>query len=569
MIHELFLKTMKKCKREGYWGIFILVMGVALTAYPSATPSQNATLAWNPSPSAGVAGYLLSYGSDSIHFPRLLNVGTNTSVTVSNLQPGTNYFVVQAYDAAFFDESPRSAPTNYAVPLSVIFGNPSVLIGDNQNTITNSISSATMPVVDNTTINFALLVSSTNGTPNGTLSPKRSVQSYEAGKTYTVTATANKGWLFATWASNGVQVSTVPKYTFTVANNLTLQADFIPNPIKATTYHGLFQVSTNVAQNSSGSFTATVSSTGAFSAKIRLEPQNYSYSGQFSVTNLLAPSKTIKILGGKDSITVQLVLDLTSNIPIYGTISNENWIAQLEADPVTYSTTNHAPQAGKYTLLIPGGTTNSSTQPGGNGFASVTVSDLGSISLSGILGDGTTFTSTSIVSTNVSASQAECPFYVSLYNGKGSIFGWFIFTNNGITNGLIPTSWFKLAQSTSKLYPNGFTNDAIVTGSLYTNNLSNLGFTSSQLSLTLANGNLPQSLSDQLTLASITATDPDNKKNKLTFKAASGLFTGSVINTNTGKPILVSGVVLQNQNVGAGYFLNSPESGNVLLSPAP
>jgi hypothetical protein len=57
--------------------------------------------------------------------------------------------------------------------------------------------------------------------------------------------------------------------------------------------------------------------------------------------------------------------------------------------------------------------------------------------------------------------------------------------------------------------------------------------------------------------------------NKLTVRTSSGLFHGSVINPETGKPITVNGIVLQNQNFGAGFFLGTNQSGSVLLSPAP
>ena len=54
---------------------------------------------------------------------------------------------------------------------------------------------------------------------------------------------------------------------------------------------------------------------------------------------------------------------------------------------------------------------------------------------------------------------------------------------------------------------------------------------------------------------------------KLTFKTSSGMFKSSVMNSETGKPIAVNGIVLQNQNFGAGFFLGTTESGSVLLSP--
>ena len=148
---------------------------------------------------------------------------------------------------------------------------------------------------------------------------------------------------------------------------------------------------------------------------------------------------------------MNLQLDL-SNGPLTGTISDGTWTADLLANNAVYTKANPAPQAGKYTLLIPG-SENAATQPGGNGFGAVTVSDLGAITFSGTLGDGTRVTASSVVS-----HDGQWPFYVSLYGGKGSILGWLSFTNDGAISG--QTGWFKLAMPAAKLYPGGFTNSA-------------------------------------------------------------------------------------------------------------
>ena len=345
-------------------------------------------------------------------------------------------------------------------------------------------------------------------------------------------------------------VATTPNYTFFAESNEVLQANFTPNPFLPAvgTYHGLFYVTNSPAEESSGSFTATVTGAGAYSARLRLGTGSYSCSGHFSLAG--AALKSIP-RPGLSPITVQLQLDLT-NGPMTGAISDGTWTADLVADPAVYSKANPAPQAGKYTLLLPGGT-NASTQPDGNGFGAVTVNDLGNVTFSGILGDGTPVTSSSVVS-----SQGSWPLYISVYGGKGSIIGWLSFTNNGI-NG--QADWFKLPQTTARFYPGGFTNSIEVIGSTYsyTNNLPILGFTNGQLLLT--NGNLPQSITNQVETT-------DSGTNKLTFRTSSGLFKGSVMNPETGQPISVSGIVLQNQNVGAGFFLGTNESGSVILSPS-
>jgi len=337
---------------------------------------------------------------------------------------------------------------------------------------------------------------------------------------------------------------------------LVLEANFVTNPFipVAGTYHGLFYVPNDAAEESSGAIVATVTGAGAFSAKLSLDGRSYSFSGELSVTG-----EAVKTLPrrGLSPLTLQLDLGLT-NGPLTGAISDGTWTADLVADAAVYSTANPAPQAGKYTLLIPG-SENASAQPGGNGFGAVTVSDSGAVTFSGILGDGTPVSSTSIVT-----SEGQWPFYASLYGGKGSILGWLTFTNQGGISG--QTGWFKLQQATAKLYPGGFTNSAEVIGSIYqyTNGLALLGFTEGQLSLT--NGDLAQSITNQVGLGPGTQAT-DQSAGKLTFTDSSGLFKGSVMNPETGKPIAVNGIVLQNQNFGAGFFLGSTESGSVLLSP--
>ena len=107
----------------------------------------------------------------------------------------------------------------------------------------------------------------------------------------------------------------------------------------------------------------------------------------------------------------------------------------------------------------------------------------------------------------------------------------------------------------AKLYPGGFTNSAETIGSVYqhTNSVSILSFTEGQLTLT--NGNLAQSITNQIGVEQdMQATDQganDQSAGKLTFKISSGLFKGSVTNPETGKPITVNGIILQNQNFGA------------------
>ena len=421
------------------------------------------------------------------------------------------------------------------------------------NVETNETVEVTFTNIPPVNTNFTLVVSG-----NGTVSPKPGSTQFRTGGKYALTATAGKGSLFAGWVSNGIVVSMTPRYTCIVLTNLALQAVFVTNPFTPLVgvYRGLFYDTNGAAEDSSGAFTATVSGSGAYSARLTGGAGNYAFSGQFSLeSNAL---KTIPRTG-LTSITVQLQLG-SSNQPMTGTVSDGSWTAELVAVPVAFSRTNPTPLAGKYTMVIPGNT-NTSVEPNGNGFGAVTVSKLGAVTFAGTLGDGTAASAASIVS-----GEGTWPFYVPLYGGKGFILGWLNFTNVGTIGG--QTGWFKLAQPTAKFYPDGFTTAAQVAGSTYqyTNGLPQLGFSTGLLSL--ESGGLSDVITNSVALGLTFHVTGSNSVN-MTFNNSSGLFKTSVTDPSTGKPVVVKGVVLQNQDYGAGLFVNQNETGNALLTPAP
>jgi List-Bact-rpt repeat protein/fibronectin type III domain protein len=84
----------------------------------TAHAASSVTLAWDPSASAGVAGYNIYYGPSTHTYTNMVTAGNATNVTVSGLIGGaTYYFAATAYDS-FGVESDYSSETNYVVPSS-------------------------------------------------------------------------------------------------------------------------------------------------------------------------------------------------------------------------------------------------------------------------------------------------------------------------------------------------------------------------------------------------------------------------------------------------------------------
>lgn len=399
------------------------------------------------------------------------------------------------------------------------------------------------------TATVALTVDPTNGgvaTGGGT---------FIVGSQAAISATAYTGWTFTGWNDGNAQnprTITVPSGgAFYVAN-----FEFVPT---TASYSGLFYDTSGVAFQSSGFFSLTLTPKGTFSAKIQSAGEVYPFSGSFSWDGLASNSV---LLSKSDRLTILLGFNSGGQDILSGQMTGVNWTAALLANRAVYSTTNLAPQAGKYTLLFPG-SSDASAQPGGDGFGAVTVDHFGNLSFTGTLGDGGSVSQTAVVS-----GRGQWPFYVSLYSGKGSILGWLNFTNLPESDIAGAATWTKLQQTAAKFYPAGFTNQTEAVGSSFqfTNNVPVLSFAAGELWLT--NGNLAEGITNQFALGKNSQVTDTNKM-ILAFSTASGLFTGSVVNPATKRTILIHGAVLQKQNIGAGYFLGTNESGEVFLGAAP
>ena len=398
----------------------------------------------------------------------------------------------------------------------------------------------------------------------GVVSPVRDGQRLDISRTYTITATPAAGYVLSNLAVSGpsgiVASTDISSVTFAMESNLVIQASFVASPFTPVSgsYHGLFYVTNQVAATNSGLLAMTVVPGGTFSGYLQIGASRYPMSGRF---HLDGSALATVIRPGLNPLAVTLQLDFGGGEhTVTGTVSSAAWTAQLDGDQAVFNgNTRKAPQAGRYTMSFLGGS-NPAAEPSGDGYGIVTITPAGWVILAGTLADGTKISQSVPVSTN-----GFWPAYVSLYGGQGSLIGWIALSNAPPENLSGEIGWIKPPLKT-KYYPAGFAFLTTVTGSRYGEpeagtNVLNLA----NARLTLSDGNLSSSTTNQL------AFDPNNRvinvsgpNLTLAIAPATGFFRGSVTPPG-GTPAVFSGVLLQDQQIGRGFFLGTNQSGSVFL----
>jgi len=440
----------------------------------------------------------------------------------SPLDPGTNEFLFQAVD----------------------------LVG-NASAIQRVVVFHTVTQLLNLTILGEGLVS---GAANG--------QPLEIGQTYWLMATPKPGNYFSNWIADGVAVSS-PTLSFVMQSNTVIQANFVANSFLGLqgTYSGLFYDTTLPAHESSGFLTFKLTDKGQFTGKVTLAGTSFSIGGQFgldlrahTIINRALPSLPIvvdlQLASGSDQVT-GLINNGIQTVPLDGYRSGFH--AML--NPATNF-------AGKYTFIF-SGCADPSVSPMGHGHGVLTVSQAGSVQFKGVLAEG------AVATANVPlAASGQCAFYLPLYRGKGSLFGWMTLAegNTSDVHGLF--LWTKPGMA-GAFYAAGFAREITARGSRYTvpaKGAPVLDFSNGLV--VLEGGNLTSQMAKDVVLTplnKVTLVSTNTDKLALTLSTSSGLISGSFINPQTLKKSPIKGVILQKQNAGAGYFLGTNQGGAVFL----
>ena len=484
--------------------------------------------------------------------------GTAWSVTLTNVPAGTNYILVEATDSAG-NRLTATSSFFFKVPLPITIPEPA---GNGHGT--------------------------TFGITNGQL--------LDVGRIYALSSKPDPTNFFVGWLSDASYIDFNSIHRFYMRTGKTVYAQFDTNqfPDIKGTYNGLF-VSTNaVEQKSSGYFTLTLNNSGSYSAKLIMNGYTIPFSDRFTTrgansTFLFSPRGlpgTTRINMNIDLLTVDnqlrgivtnsyayliptlmntnlVITNLTStNIVNTNVIVNipttNNWSAVLIADRVVFnSKLNPAPQAGKYTMIIPAET----NSPAGDGYGTVTVTSAGGITFAGVLADGTKATQKTFLS-----EDGHWPLYVPLNKTNGSLVSWVNFSDEEMTDFSGLFNWFNQAH-VAKYYSAGFTNEATILGSRFTKpNATNQALYLTNATVTFAGGNLAAGFTNDVILdPKGKVTNQDANALSLSINSGNGLISGSAKAPSGGNPISFKGAVLQKGTNAAGFFLGTNASGRVYL----
>jgi hypothetical protein len=383
----------------------------------------------------------------------------------------------------------------------------------------------------------------------------------DAGARTTVTARARPGYLFSNWTENGEAVSSQPAYTFVVANDTALTANFVPNPFPAARgiYNGLFFDPTNVAADTAGMLSCLeVGRKGVFSGNLRVSGASYGLEGRFDVGGF-SSNRIVRpaIKGGP--LTLEMNLDWSESPPVItGSVTGTNggpWMNALSAERVGAWWT-----WGDYTLLIPPGGPPSNGPPG-DGYALI-ADRSGWVNINGKLADGAAFGLAVPESDN-----GEVPLYASLYSGSGVLVGWLNFASGAPTGDLTRVR----PASRTGLFTNGFTNGIEVQGSAWTHSWTwdaDLGITSGQMEI--SGGPLDAPLEFNVAVTDHDAlvklpTSPATNTLAGTISGRTGLMTVTFGDGKGKATITGYGVVLQDQTNGAGFLVTKTNAGAISL----
>jgi hypothetical protein len=360
--------------------------------------------------------------------------------------------------------------------------------------------------------------------------------------------------------------------TITNASSVeTRQLTIIINETRATTdglraasYAGLVRTLAN--KNVVGLINLKLSAKQTYSGTLTLGRARYSFKGKLDP---LQPQGHQLRKKGAPSLTLTLRIDSRADIDLVsGDIQGGVGAASFDAFASVVSTDLTPSAIGKYTVLFEPDLI-ADEVPGGSGAATLTMSKTGAVKISGVLGDGQAFTAAAPLDIN-----KQLPFYAAPYKLGGGIAGNIPFNlaATPVTLGA-GLEWNKSADIGSPVYSGGFTKSTTATGAYYIKpprgtrvlNLTNgmIRFEGSDLPFTTREQPFTLGTDNRFILTPVVPSL------KVKIKTSTGLISGTFRPGANSPVVKFSGAVLPNENRGAGVFVGTARSGEILIEAAP
>jgi hypothetical protein len=329
----------------------------------------------------------------------------------------------------------------------------------------------------------------------------------------------------------------------------------------AGSYYGVFLDTNAVNTDSTGFMKLTLGSKGTFTASIRQAQHRLSFSGRFDSNGWFT---TEVVRRTTNSLTLEMNYDLVGSLQVTSQISAGSWniIAPLHR-AVFHRRSNPATNfPARYTLLMPGAA-DGNLAPVGDGPVALSVNHSGTISAAGLLSDGSAFSQSVPVSTN-----GNWPLFAIANRGRSIVAGnlRLLSEPNGENSVEGTAHWLRLAGPKPSAYTNGFLLASAVAGSAYTNPGPARVLTTNSALLTLTDATGATVFSSPMHPgpgSRLTNGGPDRLA--MTVSAKTGLMRGTVVFPGANRSTALRGVVLQQQQLGGGYFVRSNSVGRLAL----
>ena len=467
------------------------------------------------------------------------------------------------------------------------------------------------------------------------LNPKTA--NVQLNNTVTLIPTTKAGYIFKSFTTTPV-VTLTPgiggRVSFTMVPDLSVTAEWLKSPYisGAGTYIGLIKARTGTTPSNAtdGLVRATLTTAGTFSGSLVIDGATHVFTGAFDAVGAagfgtaLPKATTFTITrAGKSDLVLALAFNAAhGNNQITGSVTVDTNVSDLVADKTLYTAINQVSSdflnvtsgvtpRGYYTVSYPAKaqtpTKATTSYPQGSGYAVITLTNAGAVTVTSTLADGTVSVATSSLVAGNSAPLFGQMLTPGSTTVKGSSFGGVITFEKKTDSDVLGTdlTWYRAnaaitGTAATDLYttgwPDGVKVDAL--GAQYdatvdvatalvlsavdaTNGNGKLAFTDGKLTalgVTKTNFNIaPGTVTNSSVATKIPTTDMSYT---LSLAQGTGLFSGvfapNWLNPAVAKP-LYRGVILQKggNKGGYGFFISNasgdadPESGKVLLSKQP